>query len=339
MIYIGSDRPQARAGQDEPGLRPGRPLHMATPAPSSQQRRTTKYHRFRDGERCDECGARQWYAENALRYCRNGHRLEGFAAHEEDEDAFGTRGRVSRKKRGEEADTKAGAAGRSGRRRGSQAAVKLAGDAGRELYLEVLQLVLRRQVTALGTLLGLRLRGGAGAGAGGAGLGGRDEGGSQQGAAAATGMGTAEAGEDDLEHVVRSLWVLRVRNLPLKAAGSGSGSGRGKGKSRAADESEGEGERGGSRGGGFSSGFSSGSQTELDASQSSDFDGGNYSDASRATTARSWDPDARSRWKLPKLVDTLALCYLACLVKRLPVTTADFHRWAQRGDIDFLAAV
>ena len=63
-----------------------------------------QYHRFRGGERCEECGARQWYAEDALRYCRNGHRLEGFAAHEADEDAFGTQGRVSRRRRHDDHD-------------------------------------------------------------------------------------------------------------------------------------------------------------------------------------------------------------------------------------------
>lgn len=269
----------------------------------------TKYHRFRSGERCDECGARQWYAENALRYCRNGHRLEGFAAHEEDEDAFGTRGRVSRKKR--EPKSAKGA---------SHQAVKLSGDAGRELYLEVLQLVLRRQIRALGGLLGL-IRGGGGGG---------DEG----GAASVEAEEDAGMGGDDLEHVVRSLWVLRVRNLPLKLEGSSSNGGKGRKGGRSAGESGDESgrERASSRGGFSSSGFSSGSLSEL---ESSDY----YSDASRATTARSWDPDARARWKLPKLVDALALCYLACLVKRLPVTTADFHRWAQRGDIEFLAAV
>ncbi|RYP52002.1 hypothetical protein DL768_002798 [Monosporascus sp. mg162] len=219
----------------------------------------TKYHKFRGGERCDECGARQWYAENALRYCRNGHRLEGFAAHEEDEDAFGTQGRVARRKR----------------ERRARAAVKLRGQPGRELYLEVLQLVLRRLVRAL-----------VGDGDGALGL------------------------PPDLEDVVRSLWVLRVRNLPLRVEGERRGGGSG--------GSDTEGDDGGSAGG-----------TDTD-------DVG--SDASTATV-RTWESDARRRWKLPKLVEALALCYLGCLIRRLPVTAADFHWWAQRGDIEFLAAI
>ncbi|RYP91371.1 hypothetical protein DL770_002511 [Monosporascus sp. CRB-9-2] len=217
----------------------------------------TKYHKFRGGERCDECGARQWYAENALRYCRNGHRLEGFAAHEEDEDAFGTQGRVARRKR----------------ERRARAAVKLRGQPGRELYLEVLQLVLRRLVRAL--------------------VGDSD---------GALGL------PPDLEDVVRSLWVLRIRNLPLRVEGERSGG--------AAIDTEGD------------DGVSTG-ETDTDNVGS---------DASTAT-ARTWESDARRRWKLPKLVDALALCYLGCLIRRLPVTTADFHWWAQRGDIEFLSAI
>ncbi|RYP03709.1 hypothetical protein DL764_004970 [Monosporascus ibericus] len=222
----------------------------------------TKYHKFRGGERCDECGARQWYAENALRYCRNGHRLEGFAAHEEDEDAFGTQGRVARRKR----------------ERRARAAVKLRGQPGRELYLEVLQLVLRRLVRAL-----------VGDGDGALGL------------------------PPDLEDVVRSLWVLRIRNLPLRAEGERRGNGGGGGGA-----SDTEGDDGGSAG-----------ETDTDNVGS---------DASTATAA-TWESDSRRRWKLPKLIDALALCYLGCLIRRLPVTTADFHWWAQRGDIEFLAVI
>ncbi|KAH6658951.1 hypothetical protein BKA67DRAFT_529141 [Truncatella angustata] len=43
--------------------------------------------------------------------------------------------------------------------------------------------------------------------------------------------------------------------------------------------------------------------------------------------------------KLPSHTHALALCYLACVILRYPVTTADFHGWAQRGDLDYLAAI
>ncbi|KAI0431669.1 hypothetical protein F5Y09DRAFT_186085 [Xylaria sp. FL1042] len=222
----------------------------------------TKYHKFRGGERCDECGARHWFAQDALRYCRNGHRLEGFAEHEADEDDFGTQGRVARKKK--EARRKV--------------AVKLTGDEGRELYLEVLQLVLIRQVQWLVDVQGF---------------------------------------PEDFAELVRALWALRVRNLPLRERGGGKGKGMGMG-----DESD----------VGESSAAWFSSQSESGA-ESSDV---NFSDA---TTTATWAPDARRRWKLPKLVDTLALCYLACLVRRLPVSTGDFYNWAQKGDLEFLSAL
>ncbi|KAF2967331.1 hypothetical protein GQX73_g6277 [Xylaria multiplex] len=202
-----------------------------------------KYHKFRSGERCDECGTRQWFAQDALRYCRNGHRLEGFANHEADEDAFGTQGRVSRKKK--EARRKV--------------AVKLTGDEGRELYLEVIQLILIRQVHWLVDTQGF---------------------------------------PDDFAELVRALWALRVRNLPLRERGEGRGGGARKG-----DESD---------GGTSPAWFSSQSET----GESSDVD---LSDATTATRAS----DARGRWKLPKLIDTLALCYLGCLLDQIPRNVRD----------------
>ncbi|KAI0597446.1 hypothetical protein F4775DRAFT_593364 [Biscogniauxia sp. FL1348] len=206
----------------------------------------SKYHKFRGGERCDECGARQWYAQDALRYCRNGHRLEGFAAHEADEDDFGTQGKVSRKKR--EARSKI--------------RVKLTGDQGRALYLETAQLLLARLARALVDRLGFPA---------------------------------------EVEEVVRALWALRVRDL-LTTLEDAEGGGKGDEGMLFSSQSEGE---------------------EPDVQ-----DG-----------AATWTPDAaRKRWKMPRMMDLLALCYLGCLVRRLPVTTGDFHRWAQRGDIDFLAA-
>ncbi|KAI2625195.1 hypothetical protein GGS21DRAFT_531686 [Xylaria nigripes] len=217
----------------------------------------TKYHKFKDGERCDECGTHHWFAQDALRYCRNGHRLEGFAHHEADEDAFGTQGKVSRKKK--EARSKV--------------VVKLMGDEGRELYLEILQLILIRQARWLVDVQGL---------------------------------------PDEITELVRALWTLRVRNLPLRERGGRSGERTGNESDSAKSQAV----------------FSSQSETD----ESSD---ANLSDATSAT----WAPDALRRWKLPKLIDTLALCYLACLVRQLPITTGDFCTWAQKGDIDFLAAL
>ncbi|KAI1113796.1 hypothetical protein F5Y14DRAFT_416614 [Nemania sp. NC0429] len=220
----------------------------------------TKYHKFRGGERCDDCGARQWFSQDALRYCRNGHRLEGFANHEADEDDFGTQGKVSRKKK-------------EVRRK---VAVKLTDNEGRELYLEVLQLILIRQVRWLVDAQGF---------------------------------------PDDFTELVRALWALHVRHLPLRERGTPRADG---GVSRG-DEST------GSR------------SSVLFSSQSEGAESTNAEDSEATTTP--WAPHARSRWKLPKLIDTLALCYLGCLVRRLPVSTGDFCDWAQKGDFPFLAVL
>ncbi|KAK8091157.1 ribosomal protein [Apiospora phragmitis] len=119
------------------------------------------YQRMPAGERCEECGSRHWYSEDALRYCRNGHRLEGYAPHEAGEDEFSTTGKVHRRKR----------------EKRERAAVKLEGAPERELYLECLQIILRKQVWWLIKERGLPA---------------------------------------ELEEIVRALWGLRVRDLPAQ---------------------------------------------------------------------------------------------------------------------------
>ncbi|KAK7957131.1 uncharacterized protein PG986_006353 [Apiospora aurea] len=198
------------------------------------------YQRMPAGERCEECGSRHWYSEDALRYCRNGHRLEGYAPHEAGEDEYGTTGKVHRRKK----------------EKRERAAVKLEGAAGRELYLECLQIILRKQVWWLMKERGLPA---------------------------------------DLEEIVRAFWGLRVRDLPAHD-----------------DEFQRD---------------SSAGNSEADIRD------GELSDGPSG---------ARSQGKgmnLPALIDTLALCYLGCFTLRLPISTATFCRWAQRGDLEFLAAI
>lgn len=165
-------------------------------------------HRFRSGNKCDECGAKRYYTESGFRYCVQGHRIEvsqrcqpskqtrpsrahtdrateqqGFIEFDIDEDDnYGQRGRVARKEREVRQKTTR----------------HLSGNEARELYLECLQLVLRRQLWWLVHDRAL---------------------------------------PPELETVVRDLWDLRVRNFAgLKrtaasaveqeeAAGSGADSG------------------------------------------------------------------------------------------------------------------
>ncbi|KAL2267508.1 hypothetical protein VTJ83DRAFT_4785 [Remersonia thermophila] len=119
-----------------------------------------RHHRFPHGERCSECPARRWYLENGRRYCENGHQVEGYVQFDVDEDDnFGKQGRVARKKKEQR----------------TREAKHLTGDAARELYLECLQLLLRKQVLWLVRRKGLH---------------------------------------PELESVCRDLWRLRVRRFP-----------------------------------------------------------------------------------------------------------------------------
>ncbi|KAL1835907.1 hypothetical protein VTJ49DRAFT_5898 [Mycothermus thermophilus] len=119
-----------------------------------------RHHRFPHGERCSECPARRWYLENGRRYCENGHQVEGYVQFDVDEDDnFGKQGRVARKKKEQR----------------TREAKHLTGDAARELYLECLQLLLRKQVLWLVRRKGLH---------------------------------------PELESVCRDLWRLRVRQFP-----------------------------------------------------------------------------------------------------------------------------
>ncbi|PYH41405.1 TFIIB-type zinc finger domain-containing protein [Aspergillus saccharolyticus JOP 1030-1] len=46
-----------------------------------------------------------------------------------------------------------------------------------------------------------------------------------------------------------------------------------------------------------------------------------------------------TRTKWPRLIDSLALCYLAALLMRLPVSVEDFHRMAIRGEMPFIRVI
>ncbi len=111
----------------------------------------------------------------------------------------------------------------------------------------------------------------------------------------------------ELETVVRDLWSVRLRGV----------------------KSLGEEDIG--TGGSETVGFSS--QSDWKATGS---------DTDRIDSSRG--PDRRNRKKtriegIPRLIDSLALCYLGALLMRLPVTLGKFHRWAEQEEIIFVRAV
>lgn len=118
----------------------------------------------------------------------------------------------------------------------------------------------------------------------------------------------------ELEVVVRDLWDLRVREFHgLRSAAVAE---------READPAEGTPRL-------YSSQPESGSDSDAASV------GTTRSAVSRAST---WKTEEGEPWKLPGLMDTLAFCYLGCLLLRLPWRVGDFFRWAKHGQILYLGA-
>ncbi|KAH7004570.1 ubiquitin family-domain-containing protein [Fusarium venenatum] len=208
--------------------------------------------KFPRGERCPECGARRWYLENGLRFCSNGHQVEGFVQFDiGDEVDAGNLGRVARK----EKEVK------------EKELRHLIGQAGRNLFLECLQLVLRNQLLWLITSKGHR---------------------------------------EELETVVRDLWDLRTRGGGALPVGE---------ETQEAEQDEGL------------ALFSS--QPTADAKIK-----GN-APKKQHTRAQSWNPEENPDWPMPRMIDTLALCYLGCLLLRIPTAIGELCLWANAGRIPY----
>jgi RNA polymerase I-specific transcription initiation factor RRN7 len=110
---------------------------------------------------------------------------------------------------------------------------------------------------------------------------------------------------EELETVVRDLWTVRIRGFPEESK---------------EDQEQKEIEM-------FSSQPASSpdmEETQTKASQ---------------TRSQRWDSNMGSHWPLPKISDTLALCYLGCLLLRIPTSIADFFHWANAGNIPYRRAV
>ena len=53
----------------------------------------------------------------------------------------------------------------------------------------------------------------------------------------------------------------------------------------------------------------------------------------------SWDPSLGPEWPTPSVVDTLVICYFACLLLRVPTTLGDIRNWAEAGQMPYRKAV
>lgn len=112
-------------------------------------------------------------------------------------------------------------------------------------------------------------------------------------------VGEQRLGEE-LETVVRDLWDLRIRGFPIvETAAPG--------------------------------------ELEMFSSQSSPTQDQNaWKSRSRA---QSWDPGRGADWPMPRLPETLALCYLASLLLRIPMRQRQIMDWVNSGKMPYRKAV
>jgi RNA polymerase I-specific transcription initiation factor RRN7 len=106
---------------------------------------------------------------------------------------------------------------------------------------------------------------------------------------------------------VRDLWGLRVSLVHKREHGSGYGSGTG-----------------------TTTMFSSMSEGE-----STDTDGTKAKSLASGRSRKS----AVKEERLPRLVETLALCYLALILLRLPTSLGEVYKWATREEVVYSRAV
>ncbi|KJZ78088.1 hypothetical protein HIM_02725 [Hirsutella minnesotensis 3608] len=205
--------------------------------------------RMARGERCGECGSKKWYLQDGLRFCEQGHQVQGFVQYEVSDDLdAGRLGAVTRKEKEKRASEKR----------------QLSGRQGKVLYLEALQLMLRNQVLWL--------------------------------------VQHRQHGEE-LETVVRDLWDLRIRGSSTLLQDSQDG-----------DQS----------------------QLEMFSSQTQPEEA--PGDERSEPRAQSWNPERGARWPMPRLPETLALCYLGSLLLRAPLRQGELVSWVNEGSMPYKRA-
>ncbi|KAL7926324.1 hypothetical protein ACQKWADRAFT_282450 [Trichoderma austrokoningii] len=102
---------------------------------------------------------------------------------------------------------------------------------------------------------------------------------------------------EELETVVRDLWDLRIR-------GSNSGLG---------DDTH--------------------EEEELEIFSSEPPKDSALANWQQQSRKQSWDPELGSRWPLPRVSDTLAICYLGCVLLKIPTQLGEIIRWANNGSL------
>jgi RNA polymerase I-specific transcription initiation factor RRN7 len=91
---------------------------------------------------------------------------------------------------------------------------------------------------------------------------------------------------------------------------------------------------------GVASGYGSGTGTTTFMSQSEgETDNDTDATGGRSMTSRRSRKSAVSEEKLPRLAETLGLCYLGILLLRLPTSMGELYQWATRDELIYTRAV
>ncbi|KAK1755777.1 putative ribosomal protein [Echria macrotheca] len=250
---------------------------------------------FRRGETCPDCPARRWYIDNGLQYCENGHQIQGYVQYDVDsDDNFGETGKTARAQSGTDATEE------KDEIRPKKREV-LSGDKARELFLECLQLILRKELRWLVKERGFHR---------------------------------------ELESVCRDLWNLRIRGCPgltpariqneeNQETEGGSQSQERRSRSRSVTQPRSPSEVG-------SDANSAMHSSQVEAQTTTDGDKNKRESRSRSRTRlKSW---SGRDYALPAVMDTLAIVYLGCLLRREPIRIGDIVRWARNNQMPFLGA-
>ncbi|OAA44404.1 Ubiquitin subgroup [Metarhizium rileyi] len=202
------------------------------------------------GERCPECGSQRWHLQDGLRYCSRGHQVEGFVEFDVgDEEEAGKMGSVIRR----------------GKEKRDVEKRQLTGQEGRSLFVEAVQLLLRKQVSFL----------------------------------------VREKGhKEELETVVRDLWDLRIRGYASIVAETNSVN----------------------------------TELEMFSSQPTPTEEEKNVLWSSRSRAQSWNPERGTDWPIPRMTETIAICYLGCVLLRIPTRLADLHAWVSSGSMPYSRA-
>ncbi|KID90740.1 forms a complex with the other RRN protein RRN6 and RRN11 [Metarhizium guizhouense ARSEF 977] len=202
------------------------------------------------GERCPECGSQKWYLQDGLRFCARGHQIEGFIQFDVgDEEDAGKMGAVARREKEKREVEKR----------------QLTGQEGRSLFLEAVQLLLRKQVSFLIRSKGHR---------------------------------------EELETVVRDLWDLRIRGYTSNSTETNLAN----------------------------------TELEMFSSQSTRTEEGTNLSWHSRSRAQNWDPERGTDWPMPRMTETIVLCYLGCLLLRIPTRLADLYAWVSNSSMPYLRA-